>query len=808
VRGGTLTIALDKTAEGVIAETIRVFRAEPDGEWSLVARSGVNAEYGYAWAHIRRPGVYVPVGFPKSPWLQVTVRALESYRPWINAARQMDQLPDALQRICNLILCESPFARMLADPDELDKLGLPPFEPGDPASVCEQCLGLDPPVGGLPESQLLRELHDIQLLPPAIFWPPWWWCATWTSQGPTNVSGRIKSLAIHPTNGNIVYAGSADGGVWKTTNGGVSWWPTMSLQLSMAIGALAVSPSSPDIVYAATGEDTPGWGPSYPGVGVYRTSDGGGDWDLVGPLPSTLCTRVLIHPANPDTVYVAGNMGLHKSTDRGATWTTVRGGHVSDALMDPNAPNTLYVGIWSTGVFKSTDAGGTWTPLANGIPTGSAADWIKLAMGVGGADGTAFLAAKMGTDSGLIFTSSDAGNSWTQLPGTHNPVSYNEWTNLIAVSPSNQDVIFSGSVGFSLSTDGGATFSAIGGTHSDHHQIVFSPTDSSILYMATDGGVYRSNDNGTTWNLSSTTLTATQLYSLGVAQTNPLLIGGATQDQGIIRSSGTSTWTDTGAGNEGGFFIVDPNNSSNVYVTPWSSNVRRSTDGAVTWTTILNGLGAPAPTVGHLAVRPGDSAALLCTAGANVFRSTNQGNNWSSVLTPTGAPQQVAYAPSNGAIAYAATSAGRVYRSGGAGAAGSWAEPYAAADAPPAGSVNALIVGWNDPDYVAIGYGGSAGPKIYVSEDGGAHWHDAGGVLDTDAIPDVPITSLALHPYQPETIYAATSIGVFRSRDGGDSWEPFDDGMPRIVTTQLVLRRNSLTLYVSTMGRGAYRRAL
>jgi photosystem II stability/assembly factor-like uncharacterized protein len=228
----------------------------------------------------------------------------------------------------------------------------------------------------------------------------------------------------------------------------------------------------------------------------------------------------------------------------------------------------------------------------------------------------------------------------------------------------------------------------------------------------------------------------------------------------------------------------------------------------VTWTTILNGLGTPAPTVGHLAVRPGNSTSLLCTAGADVFRSTNQGGNWSSVLTPTGTPRQVAFAPSNSAIAYAATSTGRVYRSGGAGAAGSWAEPYAAADAPPTGSVNALIVGWNDPDFIAIGYGGSSGPKVYVSEDGGTHWHDAGGVLDTDAIPNVPITSLALHPYQHETIYAATSIGVFRSLDGGDSWEPFDDGMPRIITTQLVLRRSSLTLYASTMGRGVYRRAL
>jgi hypothetical protein len=577
----------------------------------------------------------------------------------------------------------------------------------------------------------------------------------------------------------------------------------------MAIGAIEVAPSSPEIVYAATGEHTPGWGPSYPGVGVYRTTNSGGDWDLLpGALPSVRCSRVQVHPTDPDTLYVAGNAGVHKSTDGGGSWTTVLVGQASDALLDPNTPNTLYAGIRNNGVFKSTDAGATWTQLTGGLPTGSSAEWIKLAMGLNGADGTAFLAAKMGADSGLIFVSTDAGGSWTQLAGTHNPASFNEWTNMIAVSPDNQNVIFSGGIGYSRSTDGGTTFTGIGGTHSDHHQIVFDPGNSDILFMATDGGVYKSTDNGASWTLQSTGLVATQLYSIGVAQTNPLLLGGGTQDQGIIRSDGSTTWANTGAGNEGGFFIVDPNDSDNVYVTPWSTNLRRSTDGAVSWTTILSGLGTPTPTVRHLAVRPGSSSHLLCAAGSKVFRSASQGNAWQSVLTPTGSPRQVAYAPSNGAIAYAATASGRVYRSGGGGTAGSWSEPYAAADAPPANSINALAVGWTDPNYVVIGYGGAGAPKVYVSEDGGAHWRDAGGVLATDALPDVAVTSVVIHDYDPEKIYVATAIGVFRTRDGGDSWEPYDTGMPRIVTTQLAFRRSGRALYASTMGRGAYRRTI
>lgn len=810
LRGIALKIALDPRDQDIDASTVRVFRlSETTGEWCLVPASGAAPEAGYAWARPKRPGIYTPVGLPANPWLQATVLALDTYRPWINAARSLGRLPEVIDRICRLILCDGMFGNIMQDPKALREFDLPPFGPGDPGNICERCLSLDPPVAGLPEAEIIRDLPRVKLVDVLIWWPWWWWCSYWTSQGPRNINGRIKSLAIHPTNGNIVYAGAADGGVWKTTNGGASWYATMSLELSMAIGAVAVAPSSPAIVYAATGEDAPGWGPSYPGVGLYKSTNAGGDWDLVGQaLPSTRCTRVLVHPSNPDTVYVAGNAGLHRSTDGGTMWSAVRTGHASDALMDPFAPDTLYVAIWNSGVFKSTDAGATWTQLSNGIPTGSDADWIKLAMGLNGTDGTAYLVAKMGTDSGLIFRSTDAGNSWTQLSGTHNPAVYNEWTNMIAVSPANQDIIFAGGVGYSRSTDGGATFSNIGGTHSDHHQIVFDSGNASILFMATDGGVYRSDDAGASWTLQSTALVATQLYSIGVSQTGPLLLGGGTQDQGIIRSDGSTTWANTGAGNEGGFFIVDHNNADNVYVTPWSTNLRRSTDGAVTWTTILTGLGSPAPTVQHLAVRPGNSNHLLCVAGSDVFRSTNQGNNWASVFNPSGSPRRVAFAPSNGAIAYVATSSGLVYRSGGAGAPGSWAEPYAPADRPPSGSINALVVGWSDPDYVVIGYSGSGAPKVYVSEDGGAHWRDGGGVLATDALPDVAVTSIAIHPYDPEILYAATAIGVFRTRDGGDSWEPFDTGMPRIVTTELVLRRSTRTLYASTMGRGAYRRPI
>jgi photosystem II stability/assembly factor-like uncharacterized protein len=635
---------------------------------------------------------------------------------------------------------------------------------------------------------------------------PWW-----VSDGPNNINGRIKSLAIHPTDGNILYAGGADGGVWKTTDGGISWASQMETELSMAIGALCIAPSNTNVVYAATGEDAPGWAPTYPGIGVYKTTDGGIDWDLLAPIDSERCSRVLVSPSNPDTVYVAGDKGIHKSINGGASWTNVRTDHISDAVMDPLNPDIIYAGVWNNGVYKTSDGGITWTLLSNGLPTLTATEWIKLAIGPPiFIAPTQYLVAKMGLDSGQMFKSTDAGKSWTSIPGTHQPASYNEWTNMVAVDPNNIDVIFAGGVGLERSSNGGTSFTGIGGTHSDHHMLVFSPTDSNICYMATDGGVFKSKDNGVTWTLMSTGLTSTQLYTIGVAQAPPFVIGGSTQDQGIIKSDGLTDWIDTGAGNEGGFFIVDLNNGNNIYATPWDTNLTRSTNGGTNWTIILTGLSTPpipAPAVTHLAVQPGDSNTLLCTAANNVFKSTDQGDNWMSALTTVGNTTYVAFSPENPTHCYAATDNGHVYRSTDSGNSGTWNEPYSPADKPPVGRITCIAIS-DTTLYVSYAQFSSPVKHVYRSVDNGEHWNNASGVLSSDSLPDVPVSALVIDQQNQEVVYASTEIGIFRTRNGGDSWESFSNGMPRIVTSGLTLRKSTNTLYASTMGRGVYRRKL
>jgi photosystem II stability/assembly factor-like uncharacterized protein len=427
-----------------------------------------------------------------------------------------------------------------------------------------------------------------------------------------------------------------------------------------------------------------------------------------------------------------------------------------------------------------------------------------------------------------VYRSTDGGTSFFEFAGTHQGVSYNEWTNMVAVHRDNHDVIFAGGAGLERSTNGGASFAAVGGTHSDHHQIAFDPVDPDVAFMATDGGLYKTTNAGATWTLVSGTVTATQLYSLGVSQGGAFRLGGATQDQGIIATEGPVTWRDTGAGNEGGFFVVDPNDSRNVYATPWSANLRRSRDGAFTWTSIRKGMTEvvggtvtdPAD-VAHVAVQPGDSTLLIAVgviaatgySSPRIFRSTDQGDNWSSITPLDAEGTRVAFAPSSAARVFVGTMNGRVFRSDTGGTFGSFAEPYAAAARPTFNPISALAVGWNDQDLVWIGCGGWGGARVMRSTDGGATWTNLSGASPAEQLPNIPINSLVIDQNNPDVVYVATDIGIFRTADGGNAWHDFSDGflnndVPRIIVTELALRRSTNTLYAGTMGRGAYRRVL
>ena len=807
--------------------SIRMFRLEPaSGTWQIVPRSGFARAGGYAWARVHRDGIYAPIGLPLDrAELDDLVRTFNgrgdlreaAARGRASVTRAVGSLLRRGARASRARAASDVAARLRERVDLPEWALLAEMEPAR-AGALRRPRALVAPLLGTVASRLYAR--------------DWW------KLGPRNFNGRIKSLAIHPTNRNVLYAGAANGGVWITVNGGAEWNALWFRQASMAIGAIAVAASNPAVVYAATGEDTPGWGPSYGGAGVFRTSNGGAAWAACASGPGPRSNKVLVHPANPDVVYVASDTGLWKSVDGGASWANRRPGRITDALLDPTAPDTLYVGAHNDGVYKSSDGGLTWVAkqgvtggFFTALPWGAAAEWIKLSMGRGGTVGTRFIAAKMGQNSGRIFLSTTGGDNWVMVPDVVQPATYNEWTNMISVHPRFSNRILAGAVGLSR-TLSSYTFDPVPGTHSDHHQVVYDPVDPNICWVATDGGVYRSLDSGATWALRSRAMTATQFYSVGVSQTFPLVVGGATQDQGVLklRPNSDEDWDDVHAGNEGGFFIVDPNDSRIIYTTPWSENLRRSDNTGATWTNIRNGMTATfnGATVGpanvrHLAVRFGVSGHVIAGGtivvkdanGAEVFHqsrvylSLTKGDAWVGRELTEGDVSRVAFSPADTLVCFAATSAGNVYRSSGG---WTWRLAHTPANRPSPDYITGLALSWTNPDVLYISLGGYGGARIMRSDDGGRTWMDRSGTAGDD-LPFIPITSIVVHPASDDVAYVGTDIGVFRTQDGGATWQDFNDGwlwqdVPRIIVTELAIRRSARTLYASTLGRGVYRRVL
>jgi photosystem II stability/assembly factor-like uncharacterized protein len=364
--------------------------------------------------------------------------------------------------------------------------------------------------------------------------------------------------------------------------------------------------------------------------------------------------------------------------------------------------------------------------------------------------------------------------------------------------------------------------------------MAFHRTEDDTAFVCCDGGVYRTTDNGSSWHLRSSYLTATQLMSLGVSGTGSFLVGCATQDQGIVQTTGSSVWADHGGGNEWGMYVIDPNDSSHVFISPGGGQLRRSTNGGVSYTNPTSGLtdwwaaqmrNTRAASFAHVAVKPGEGATVVGVATVSdevrdandtvvatysarhrIYRSTDSGATWGAVFTLPHRANRVAFAATDSSRVYVATSQGRVSRSGDSGA--TWTEPAAVADRPPAGSITAITVDPFNRNRLYITYG-DTNPHIHRSTDGGATWAACNGTDPSMRLPDIALLAVVVDTENPDVLYVGSDIGVFRSNDRGSTWywandsfEEFD--LPRVPVTGLGIHPGTHRLYASTMGRGLY----
>lgn len=616
----------------------------------------------------------------------------------------------------------------------------------------------------------------------------------WFTIGPRNINGRVKALAVHPTNPDIVYAGAASGGVWKSIDGAQSWRPLWDEQDTMASIALAIAPSAPNTIYVGTGEWTPGYGPGFPGTGVFVSTDGGTTWTQRTGCLSRRVAQILVSPTNATHVYLAGESGFERSTDAGVTWSTVHAGQISDAVIDPNTPNTLYINVRSDGIYKTTDAGTTWTKLAGGAPSGINADWIRLAIGTSGASGSNLVLAKR---SGTIYRTTNGGTSWTTLAGSHGDASYHEWCNLLSVSPNDDNTIIVGGVGGQRTANGGTTWSNLAGLHSDHHRAVFAPSNPAIAYTCNDGGVYRSDDSGATWIKASHGLTVTQFYDAGAWNPIGTVAGGGTQDNGTVMSTGGLTWRSI-FGWDGGYFVMHPTDPRTMYAEHQYTDIHKSTDGGNTWVQKTTGLSGGTPWTGVLTMDP-NAPNTLFVGTSRVFRTTDGcATAWvASSQVLSGNVTGIAVAESNSNRVYTCTTSGRVYRSDDNGATSPWTEVSTGL---PSATATDVVVAHTDHNRVAVTYGNTGTGHVFLSTNGGTAWTNITGNL-----PDVATSAFVFDPNNANTFYVGTDVGVFRTTDGGANWQAFDNGMPNVPTTDLHVDRPANLLIASTFGRGMYK---
>jgi photosystem II stability/assembly factor-like uncharacterized protein len=412
----------------------------------------------------------------------------------------------------------------------------------------------------------------------------------WQYLGPTNISGRATDIAIADRGtSRRIFAGYATSGVWKTDDNGETWQAVFENQPSTSIGDVAVAPSNPDIVFVGTGESNL-FRASMPGVGIFKSSDGGRTFVHSGLTDTQTIARIVIHPTDPNTVYVASAghgwtdnemRGVFKTTDGGKTWTKVlykspRTGAI-DLVMDPANPDTLYAATWQrirrkwsdprvepgyseSGIWKTTDAGKTWADVDDGLPAAQFRGRIGLDASrsnpnvlyafvdnydegrpprEGERDAYGRLIMESRIKAAEIYRTDDKGKTWRKVSESNNFMIQHSGTygwvfGQIRVDPSDENTIYTLGLGLNVSRDAGKTFTSLRGMHGDHHGLWIDPKNPSVLYNVNDGGFYLSADAGKTWKFA-VSAGGSQFYNVAVDTSAPAWAYGSIQDVGSRR---------------------------------------------------------------------------------------------------------------------------------------------------------------------------------------------------------------------------------------------------------------------------------
>ncbi|MEN9511326.1 MAG: hypothetical protein RLZZ370_1145 [Bacteroidota bacterium] len=694
--------------------------------------------------------------------------------------------------------------------------------------------------------------------------PSWYASLKFRMIGPAVNSGRVIDLAVNPQNHSEYYVAAACGGVWKTSNRGITFQPIFDQHRIYSIGCLSLDPSNVNTLWVGTGENNNQRSVGY-GNGVYRSNDGGKSFQHMGLSKSEHIGRIVVDPRNSNVVYVAaygplwnagGERGVYKSTDGGKTWKNVL--NVSEhtgcneVLMDPRNPDVLYAAFhqrrrheWTyisggpeSAVYKSTDGGATWNKLGGGMPSG---DLGRIALAIAPSNPDMVYAIVEATDNGGVYRSTDRGASWSKMNGFTTAGNYYQE---LFVDPANAERVYFMDTYLKVSHDGGKTIVNAGekSKHVDNHALWIDPNDSRHLLVGCDGGLYETFDQCATYDFKQN-LPITQFYRATVDNALPFYnIYGGTQDNNTLggpsrtlNANGimNSDWFVT-VGGDGFKTQVDPNNPNIVY-SQWQYGGLVRFDRKTGETTDIK----PAEGEGEKAWRWNWDAPLLISnhkperlyfAANKIFRSDDRGNSWTIISPDLSRQIDRNKLPVMGKVwgmdAVAKNQSTSIFGN------------IVSFDESPL-DANLLIAGTDDG-------------LIHVSNDGGASWsrisnfpgvpdmsyvsnitcsrHQAsvvyatfqnhrngdykpyvlrsadGGKTWTSISANLPTEGVAWHlaedHVKPSLLFVGTEFGLHFTVDGGKRWQALKNGLPPAAIKEISIQRRENDLVLATFGRG------
>mgnify|MGYP000350869503 CR=1 FL=1 len=694
-----------------------------------------------------------------------------------------------------------------------------------------------------------------------------WQAFSFRSIGPALTSGRVSDFAVNPEDHSEFYVASASGGVWKTTDGGTTFEPVFDSEGSYSIGHVAMDPKNHNVVWVGTGENNNQRSVSY-GDGLYKTIDGGKSWKKMGLENSEHIGMIEIHPENSDIVYVAAygplwnageDRGLYKTTDGGETWERVL--HVdehtgiNEVHMDPRDPKTLYATshqrrrrTWTyigggpgSAVYKSTDGGENWRKIMKGLPNGNHIG--RIGMDISPANPDVLYAIVDASEGEGFYRSTDRGESWTKRSDYSTSSNYYQE---IFADPQDVDRVYSMNTFGQVTVDGGKSWNSMGtkNRHVDDHALWINKDRPENMLIASDGGIYETENRGETWRYFSN-LPITQFYKVAVDSAKPFYnIYGGTQDNFTLGGPSRTVdpigisnaeWQVTKRG-DGFEPQVDPKNPNIVYAQSQYGVLARFDKQSGELMSIQ-----PQPPEGEhaytwnwnspLEVSPHDHKTLYFAAD-KVFKSTDRGQSWTEIsgdmtrqidrnklevmgrIWPMDAVQKnqstskygnvvsLTESPLQQGLLFAGTDDGLIHITQNDGQ--DWRTIKEFPGVPDRTYVSDIYASRHDPKTLFAAFdnhkSGDFKPYILKSTNLGRSWTKISGDL-----PERGQVWTVVQDYKdPNLLFAGTDFSFFVSLDGGEHWKKLDNGLPTIAVRDIAIQKREDDIVLGTFGRGFY----